>query len=141
MVAAAHSESHEGPPGNAGRIFERGWGRRTAVRLMETRVGNPNQSDPPSATAVGADAGPPPARPAIGVTTDFGAELAPSVGSGEAHPDADGTIADPVEAKPAKEVTTDFGVAPAAPTPMPPPSASACALHRDARGESRIRRA
>jgi hypothetical protein len=93
-------------------------------------------------TAIGADGGPPPAKPAIGVTTDFGAELATPVASHEAHPDADVTIGgapadavsavvlDPPPAKPAIEVTTDFGVDPAARTA--PPSASACAVHRDA---------
>ena len=44
-----------------------------------------------SATATGTDAGPPPAKPAIEVTTDFGAELATSAGSCQAHPLADGT--------------------------------------------------
>ena len=53
-------------------------------------------ADLPSATATGADAGPPQAKPAIGVTTDFGAVPAES------------------------------------PTSAPPPSASACAVHRDA---------
>jgi transposase len=114
------------------------WGHGSATPTKEALT------DPPSTTAVGADAGPPPAKPAIGVTTDLGAELAPPVGSCDAHPDADGTIgaapaegaieagADPVEAKPAIEVTTDLGVVPAAPTPVPPPSASICAVHRDA---------
>jgi hypothetical protein len=76
------------------------------------------------------------------VTTDFGAELATSAGSCE---DADGAgaatmsgavtgvSADPVEAKPAIAVTSDFGVVPAEPpTAASPPSASACAVHRDA---------
>ena len=93
---------------------------------------------------MGADGGPPPAKPAIVVTTDFGAELATPVASREAHPDADVTtgaapadavsavVGDPPPAKPAIEVTTDFGVAPAANTAAPPPSASACAVHRDA---------
>jgi hypothetical protein len=42
------------------------------------------------ATAIGADAGPPPAKPANEVTTDLGAELATPPDSCEAHPDADG---------------------------------------------------
>jgi hypothetical protein len=70
-------------------------------------------ADLPPATVTGADAGPPPAKPAIEVTTDFGVELATSPGSSEAHPDTDGTIAavppavatavvaDPALAKPA----------------------------------------
>jgi hypothetical protein len=103
-------------------------------------------ADLPSATATGADAGPPQAKPAIGVTTDFGAELATSTGSCEARADADGTTgaatmagtvtgvaADPGGAEPAIGVTTDFGAVPAeSPTSAPPPSASACAVHRDA---------
>ena len=109
------------------------WGHRSAI------------ADLPPATATGADAGPPPAKPAIEVTTDFGAELATPPDSCEAHPDTDGTIAavpaavatavvaDPAHAKPAIEVTTDFGVAPAAEAAPPPSaSASACAVHRDA---------
>ena len=44
------------------------WGHRSAI------------ADLPPATATGADAGPPPAKPAIEVTTDFGAELAASAG-------------------------------------------------------------
>ena len=83
-------------------------------------------------------------KPAIEVTTDFGAESATPAGSCGAHPDADVTTgavpadaatgggADPTHAKPAIEVTTDFGVAPAAGAVVPPPSASACAVHRDA---------
>ena len=43
MVAAAHSESHQGPPGNGGRLFERSWGRRTASRPMGTWVDKPSQ--------------------------------------------------------------------------------------------------
>jgi transposase len=99
----------------------------------------------PPAAATGADAGPPPAKPAIEVTTDFGTELATLPDSCGAHPDTDGTIsavpaamsiaviADPAHAEPAIGVTTDFGVAPAAEA-VPPPSASAsaCAVHRDA---------
>ena len=65
----------------------------------------------------------PGAKPAIAVTTDFGAELASEAGSGETPSDADGATvtaatdsanevgADPVDAKPAIGVTTDFGVA------------------------------
>jgi hypothetical protein len=87
------------------------WGHRSVI------------ADLPPATATGADAGPPPAEPAIEVTTDVGAELATSPDSCEAHPDTDGTIvavppavatavvADPAHAKPAIGVTTEFGVA------------------------------
>ena len=109
------------------------WGHRSAV------------ADLPPATAIGADAGPPPAKPANEVTTDLGAELATPPDSCEAHPDGDGTIAalpaavatavvaDLAHAKPAIEVTTDFGVAPATEAAPPPSaSASACAVHRDA---------
>src|SRR5205823_5975705 len=66
------------------------------------------------------DAGPPPAKPATEVTTDFGVELAPAAGSAET------TGADPINTKPAIAVTTDSGAATA------PTSASACAVHRDA---------
>lgn len=109
------------------------WGHRSAV------------ADLPPSTATGADAGQPPAKPAIEVTTDFGVELATSPDSCEAHPDTDGTIAavptavatavvaDLAHAKPAIGVTTGFGVAPAAEAaPAPSASASACAVHRDA---------
>jgi transposase len=97
-----------------------------------------------AATPTGADAGPPLAKPANGVTTDFGAELATPADPCEVPPSADGITgvsptdaapavgADPVDAKPAIAVTTDFGVAPAEQAAMPPASASACALHRDA---------
>jgi transposase len=108
------------------------WGHGSASPAKEP------VADLPSATATGADAGPPPAKPAKGVTTDFGAELAMPPGCG-ADPDADGITgaatevgADPADAIPAIAVTTDFGVAPAEPTAAPPPSASACAVHRDA---------
>lgn len=108
------------------------WGRGSANPANE------------AVTAIGADGGPAPAKPAIGVTTDFGAELATPVASREAHPDANLTtgaapadavsavVVDPPPAKPAIEVTTDFGVDPAAKTAPPQPSASACAVHRDA---------
>src|SRR5450432_2275240 len=45
MVAAVHSESHQGPPGNGGHIFERSWGRRTAAKPMGTWVDKPSQGD------------------------------------------------------------------------------------------------
>jgi hypothetical protein len=108
------------------------WGHRSAI------------ADLPPATFTGADAGPPPAKPAIEVTTDFGVELATSPDSCEAHPDTDGIIvavppavatavvADPAHAKPAIGVTTDFGVATTTEAPPPSASASACAAHRDA---------
>jgi hypothetical protein len=108
------------------------WGRGSANPANE------------AVTAIGADGGPPSAKPAKGVTTDFGAELTTPTGSGEAHPDADvptgaapadaaaGFAAAAPPAKPAIEVTTDFGAAPAAEAVAPPPSASACAVHRDA---------
>jgi len=100
-----------------------------------------------SATATGADAdaGPAQTEPANEVTTDFGAELATAAaGPCQAHPNADGITSatptdaattvgsDPVVAKPAIAVTTDFGVAPDDQAAPPPPSASACAMHRDA---------
>ena len=84
------------------------------------------------------------AKPAIGVTTDFGAELAaPADPRGEppdatlsssVAPSAATTTADTdtVAAKPAIEVTTDFGGELVAESAVPPPSASACAVHRDA---------
>jgi transposase len=108
------------------------WGRGSANPANE------------AVTTIGADGGPPPAKPAKGVTTDFGAESATPAGSGEAHLDADVTTgavpadaptgggADPTHAKPAIQGTTDFGVAPAADAAAPPQSASACAVHRDA---------
>ena len=119
------------------------WGRGSANPANE------------AGTAIGADGGPPPAKPAIGVTTDFGAELATPAASREAYPDAEVTTGaapadavtavavDPPPAKPAIEVTTDFGVDPAAKMAAPPPSASACAVHRDAieLGHSRGRNA
>ena len=97
------------------------WGRGSARPAQEP-------------AAPGADAEPPRAKPAKGVTTDFGAELAPAAGSCEAHPDADAaTGADPGDAQPAIGVTTDFGLAPAAEPPASAPtSASTCAVHRDA---------
>ena len=115
------------------------WGRGSASPTKEAVV------DPPPATATAAEAEPACAKPAIAVITDFGAELATSTGPGEAHPDAEGATAgtaatdassgvgaDPVDAKPAKGVTTDFGVAPAEQPASSSPSASACAVHRDA---------
>ena len=107
------------------------WGHRSAV------------ADHPPATATGVAAGPPFAKPAIEVTTDFGAELATLPGSRGANPNADvvtaavpadatiGDGADPTPAKPAIGVTTDFGAAPVAEAAAPP-SASTCAVHRDA---------
>ena len=69
------------------------------------------------------------AKPAIALTTDFGAELTPPKHVDGAHRDAALTIAvAPSDAKPAITVTTDSGLAPGANTP----SASACAVHRDA---------
>jgi transposase len=92
------------------------------LREAGVAVRSPGLWGHPSATATGANAGPPRAKPAIEVTTDFGAELATS-----AVP-SDAATADPTHAKPAIAVTTDFGVAPA----VEAPSASACAIHRDA---------
>jgi transposase len=93
-------------------------------------------------TAAEADSQLPGAKPAIAVTTDFGAELATEAGSVEALSDADGAApvtdvasgvgAEPLDAKPAIGVTTDFGVASAKQTAVSPTSASACAVHRDA---------
>jgi hypothetical protein len=84
------------------------------------------------------NAEPPPAKPAIEVTTDFGAELAPPADSGRTQPDADESSGtDPLDPKLAIAVTTDSCTAPA------PTSASACAVHRDAieRGLNRGRNA
>jgi transposase len=75
------------------------------------------------------------------VITDFGAEPDTPAGSCGSHPDADVTTGaavdaatggggDPTHAKPAIEVITDFGVVPAEEAAAP--SASACAVHRDA---------
>jgi transposase len=81
------------------------------------------------------------AKPANGVTTDFGAELVTSEASHEAPPGADGITGadtvtdggdDPLPAKPAIAVTADFGVDPAAQAAPPQSSASVCAVHRDA---------
>jgi len=97
------------------------WGHGSASPAKEPAA------DLPPATDTGADAGPPPAKPAIGVATGFGAELAPPASSHQTPPDADETTgADPLNAKPAIAVTTDSGAVPA------PPSASVCAVHRDA---------
>jgi hypothetical protein len=60
------------------------WGHGSATPAKEP------VADLPSATATGADGGTP-AKPAIAVTTDFGAELATPAGSCEARPNADGT--------------------------------------------------
>jgi hypothetical protein len=98
------------------------WGRGTAI---------------PTVT----DAGQPRIKPAMEVTTDFGAEFATVASSREAHSDAVVSIgaaprnatADPANAKPAIAVTTDFVVAPAEEvTAAPLISASACAMHQDA---------
>jgi transposase len=75
-----------------------------------------------STTATGAHAGPTRPKPAIEVTTDFGAEFGTT---------AIVATADPVPAKPATEGTTDSDEVPDE-EPAPPPSASACAVHRDA---------
>jgi transposase len=108
------------------------WGRGSPV------------ADPLPAMAAEAGSQLPGAKPAIAVTTDFGAELGSEAGSGETPSDADGATvtaatdsasevgADPVDAKPAIGVTTDFGVAFAEQTAAAPTSASACAVHRDA---------
>jgi transposase len=81
-----------------------------------------------SATPTGAHAGPPRSKPAIEVTTDFGAELATCTAPSAA---AIVVTADPIPAKPAIEATTDSGDVPDQ-EPAPPRSASACAVHRDA---------
>jgi transposase len=106
--------------------------------------GSPAAADPPPTTDPEAGSVQPGAKPAIAVTTDFGAELAALADCGEAPLDADGAIAtavtnvgngvgaDPVDAKPAIGVTTDLGVALAEQTAAAPTSASACAVHRDA---------
>ncbi|HEY4357493.1 MAG TPA: IS21 family transposase [Acidobacteriaceae bacterium] len=108
--------------------------RETAAAYLReagVRVSPPGwkTADPPPTTPIGADTASPSAKPAMAVTTDFGAEL-------PARDSLDGTRADaaptiggvPSDAKPAIAVTTGFGVEPAAQTP----SASACAVHRDA---------
>jgi transposase len=119
------------------------WGRASPV------------TDPPPTTATDAGSGLPGAKPAIAVTTGFGAELAPSAGSCETPPNTDGATtaalaasadgdgADPADAKPAIGVTADFGVASAEQTAVSPTSASACAMPRDAieLGLSRVRNA
>ena len=101
-------------------------------------------ADPPSATTTEARSGLPSAKPAIAVTTDFGADLAIPAPSCEADPDSDaaaliavrdsptGVDVDPVDAKPAIKVTTDFGGGSAEQTAVSRMSASACAVHRDA---------
>ena len=61
------------------------WGHGSASPAKEPAA------DLPPATDTGADAGPPPAKPAIGVTTGFGAELAPPASSHQTPPDADET--------------------------------------------------
>ena len=113
------------------------WGRGLVSPAEEV-------ADPPPATNSPAEADSSLSKPAIAVTTDFGAELAASAPSCEADPDTDadapaavrdspiGVGAGPVDAKPAIGVTTDFGVASAEQTAGAPPSASACAVHRDA---------
>jgi transposase len=121
--------------------------RETAAAYMReagVAVRSPGLWGRGPATPTVADAGPPRAKPANEVTTDFGAESDTTAGSGVPHPDAVGipgaaptdgataVAADPVDAKPAIEVTTDFGGVPAEQAVVPPASASACALHRDA---------
>ena len=101
-----------------------------AAYLKEAGVGVSAPGWSRSETSAGDDSGQPSAKPAMAVTTDFGAELTPpSTNSGDSCPDvavsADAVRAD---AKPAMAVITDFGVAPA----LEAPSASACAVHRDA---------
>jgi len=82
-----------------------------------------------SATAAGTKAGPPQSKPAIEVTTDFGAELA----TGTAPSDAAIVVtADPTQAKPDTAVTTDSGEGPDEEAGPPRVSSSACAVHRDA---------
>jgi hypothetical protein len=74
MVAAALQKATKVRRETAAVYLREGWGRRTAAKLMGTWVGSPAKepvADLPSATATGADAGPPPAKPAKGVTTDF----------------------------------------------------------------------
>jgi transposase len=77
------------------------------------------------------------------VTTDFGVELATSAGCCGVAPNTDGAttaesaasvngVGDSVDTKPAIGVTIDFGVVSAEQSAVAPPSASACAVHRDA---------
>ncbi|MFZ0339169.1 MAG: IS21 family transposase [Terracidiphilus sp.] len=85
-------------------------------------------ADPPT-PITGTDTGPPSPKPAIAVSTDFGAESATSEGVDGTPLDAAVPVgAVPSDAKPAIAVTTDFGVESAAKAL----SASACAIHRDA---------
>jgi transposase len=98
---------------------------------------------PPPAIATEAESEQAGAKPAIEVTTDFGAEsttparssvvdLAADTATAIAVIDfAKGVGADPGEAKPAIGVTTDFGVASAERTAVSPTSASVCAGYRD----------
>jgi transposase len=81
-----------------------------------------------SATSTGTKAGPPRSKPAIEVTTDFGAELATGTAPSAA---AIVATADPIPAEPTTEATADSGEVPDE-EPAPPPSASACVVHRDA---------
>jgi len=82
-----------------------------------------------SATATGTNAGPPRSKPAIEVTTDFGAELATGAATVEA---VIAVTANATHAKPAPAVTTDSGEVPNEEAAPPPVSSSACAVHRDA---------
>jgi hypothetical protein len=85
-------------------------------------------ADSPTPTR-GIDTGPPSPKPAIAVSTDFGAELTTPEGLDGTHPDAAVPVgAAPSDLKPAIEVTTDLGAESAAKAP----STSACAMHRDA---------
>ena len=110
------------------------------IREAGVAVRSPGLWGRGAATPTVAGAGPPGTKPAIGVTTDFGAELATAADRSEVPPDAAGNTdsapddddADPPNAKPAIEVTTDFGVASGKETTAPAASASACAIHRDA---------
>jgi transposase len=104
--------------------------RETAsAYLKEAGVGVSAPGWSRSEASAGDDSGPPSAKPAIAVTTDFGAELTPPPSSGGSCPDVAVPVAAvPAAAKPAMAVITDFGVAPA----LEAPSASACAVHRDA---------
>jgi transposase len=121
MVAAAHSENHGRSTRTAGAYL-----RDTGVAMR-----------PPGGWGRGG-----PAKPAIEVTTDFGADsaaLQPSISpyddGGPLSSDGDTGSA---PAKAATEVTTDFGVdladqsTPSTPQPAISPSASACERHRDA---------
>jgi hypothetical protein len=126
MVATSHSEGHRYPPGNSGRLYQRGWGRSTVARFMGTWRGRRRTA--PVKTGHRGD-------------HRFWRGVGLSADLSESYPDAVVSIgaaplnaaADPANPKPAIAVTTDFGVAPAEEvTAAPLISAGSCAMHQDA---------